>query len=380
MQNFDFFLKTKIFYGNNRIDQIADILSSYGFKRVVILIGQGSVKKSGLLDRIINKLNDGNIEYLLLDNIRPNPVIQFIYDNIDKVRKFSPDALLAVGGGSVIDTGKSLSAAYYYERDAFDFNLHKAKPNKCLPLGVILTISAAGSEMSTSCVMQDDDKMIKAGFNSELNRPLFVIEDPTLTYSVSKVQTAYGVVDILMHTLERYFSASSKYELADSLAEGLIRQVLEAGIVAYNEPNNYDARKSLMLASSFSHNGMTSIGKSYMMPVHMLEHALSGVYPNVAHAAGLAVLWPKWARTVIKDNVDKFDSFSKNVFHSFKEDKYENGLYAIKCLENYFKALNMPMTFKDLGIDNIDIDLLIEKANHKIIDKDVASQIFEACI
>ena len=380
MQKFDFFLKTKIYYGENRVDEIADILSSYDFKKVVILIGQGSVKKSGLLDQILNKLNEGSIEYLVLDNIRPNPHIQFIYDNLDKVRAFSPDALLAVGGGSVIDTAKSLSVAYYYEGDAFDFNLHKTKPNKSLPLGVILTISAAGSEMSTSCVMQDDNQMIKAGFNNELNRPLFVIEDPTLTYSVSKLQTAYGVVDILMHTLERYFSSSCKYELADSLAEGLIRQVLDCGRVAYNEPNNYDARKSLMLASSFSHNGVTSIGKSYMMPVHMLEHVLSGVYPSVAHAAGLAVLWPKWARVVIKDNIDKFNSFSKNVFHSFKEDKYENGLYAIQCIEDYFKSLNMPMAFKDLGIDDVDVNFLVDKVNHKIIDKDVAYQIFKACI
>lgn len=390
MQNFDFLLKTKLFFGKNSELRTAEILSSYGFKNVLILIGQGSVKRSGLLDKITNILKIHNINFMVLEGIRPNPIIQFVYDNLGNIKEFKPDCILSIGGGSVIDTGKSIAAAYYYDGDAFDFNLHKAKPNKVLPHGVILTIAAAGSEMSTSCVIQDDKSGTKAGFNHELNRPLFAICNPELTYSVSKTQTAYGIVDILMHTIERYFCYSNDLELCDGLSEGLIKQVIDAGYAVMENPNDYEARSNLMLASSISHNGITSIGKNYTMYVHQLEHGLSGKYPFVAHAAGLAVLWPKWARYYLQYDVDKFDKFAKNVFHSFKEDKYENGLYGIQCLENYFIELNMPQTFKDLGIEEIDIDFLVNKfsndgtrvvAHHtKPLDRDVAYKIYKDCI
>ena len=390
MQKFDFLLKTELFFGENRVDEIGGIINKYSFKKICVLIGMSSVKRSGLLDKVLSILNQHNFEYIVLEGIRPNPDISFVYDNLGKIKSFEPDLLLAIGGGSVIDTAKLISHAYYYGGDAFDFNLHKATPTKVLPLGVILTISAAGSEMSTSCVMQDDKTKTKAGFNSELNRPLFAICDPLLTTSVSKIQTAYGIVDILMHTLERYFNPSDKYDLSDGFSEGLIRTVLNAGLVAYNNPNDISSRKALMLASSFSHNGVTSIGKSYTMYVHQLEHVLSGVYKDVAHAAGLAVLWPKWARFYLEYDVDKFDLLAKNVFHSFKDDKLQNGLYAIECLENYFKQLNMPKTYKDLGINDVDINYLADKFsnngtrvvahNKKPLDRNVAYEIFKACI
>ena len=203
-------------------------------------------------------------------------------------------------------------------------------------------------------------------------------------------QDAYGIVDILMHTIERYFNPSSRYDFSDAFAEGLIRKVLEAGLVAYNNPNDIDSRSLLMLASSFSHNGITSIGKPYTMYVHQLEHVLSGVYKDLAHAAGLAILFPKWARFYLEYDLDKFDLFAKNVFHSFKDDKYQNGLYAIECLENYFKQLNMPSTLQDVGIENVDINYLADKFSNngtravahykKPLDRDVAFQIYEACI
>lgn len=390
MQNFDFFLKTKLYFGKNSEDQIADILLSYGYSKVLILVGQGSVKRTGLLDKVIELLDKSKIQYMVLEGIRPNPTIQFVYDNLRKIKEFEPDSILSIGGGSVIDTGKSIAASYYYDGDPFDFNLHKAKPAKVLPHGVILTISAAGSEGSTSCVMQDDTTGVKAGFNHELNRPLFAICNPELTYSVNKTQTAYGIVDILMHTVERYFSSSNELEFSDGLAEGLIKEVLKAGKKAIENPNDYEARANLMLASTISHNGITSLGKLYTMPVHQLEHSLSGRYPFVAHAAGLAVLWPKWARYYLKYDVDKFDSFSRNVFHSFKEDKYENGLYGVECLEQYFKDIDMPQTFKDLGIEEVDINFLVNnfsnngtrvvKHHAKPLDRDVANIIYKSCI
>ena len=390
METFNFEVKTKLFFGNSRENEIGKILQEYNFSNVVLLIGKGSVKRSGLLDKVINSLNKNNINFLLLEGIRPNPTIQFVYENLDKVKSFKPDCLLAIGGGSVIDTAKNLACAYYYEGDSFDFNLHKEEASKALPIGVILTIAASGSEMSTSCVIQDDERQIKSGFNSELVRPLFVIESPELTYSVDKLQTAYGVVDILMHTLERYFGQSNESELADGLAEGLLREVIKAGEVAYNDPTNYQARKTLLVASSISHSGHTSIVKKFKMPIHQLEHVISAVYPNIAHAAGLAVIWPSYANIYLDVDLDKFNKLSENVFHSFIKDKRQNAIFGIQCLINYFKKLNMPLSFRDLGIENPNIELLVElfskggtrMVDHHIqpLDKEIAYKIYKGCL
>lgn len=390
MGNFAFLLKTKLYFGENEETRVGEIISSYGFKNVLVLIGGGSIKRDGILDSIINSLNKENLNILFYEGIRVNPEFKFVRERIEEIKNFKPDIVLAVGGGSVIDTAKSIAASYFYDGDGFDFNLHKAQPKKSLPIGCILTISAAGSEMSTSCVMQDDDLHIKLGFNTELNRPLFAIESPRLTFTVSKTQTAYGIVDILMHTIERYFSESSDFELCDDLALGLIKSVIKSGEVAHREPDNYDARANLMLASSVSHSGFTSIGKTYKMPVHALEHGVSGLYPHVAHAAGLAVLFPKWARYYIQYDVDKFDKFAKEVFNLSINDKMENGLEGIKKIEEYFKSLNMPTNFNDLDIENPDIKTLVNIITNngtrvvghhvKPMDENVVSLILENCI
>ena len=389
-EQFNFVVKTELFFGNSRENEVGDILKNYNFHRVVIFIGQGSVKKSGLLDRVINSLKSSDIEYMLLEGIRPNPTVDFIYNHLYEVKEYKPDCLLAIGGGSVIDTAKLMAVAYYYEGDCFDFNLHKAKPKQGLPLGVILTISASGSEMSTSCVIQDDEKQYKGGFNSEICRPLFAIENPELTYTVSKIQTAYGIVDILMHTIERYFGQSGEIELADGIAEGLMREVLKAGEVVMEDPTNYNARKVLMVASSLSHSDHTSVVKKFHMPLHQLEHVISAVYPDVAHAAGLALIWSKWAEVYLDAELDKFDKFARNVFHSLEKDKRNNALYGIRSLQQYFEKIGMPKTFKDLGITDPNIDLLVSlftrggtrSIDHPSLplDGNVAHKIYEKCI
>lgn len=390
METFNFEAKTKLFFGILREKEVGKILKDYNFSKVVLLIGKGSVRRSGLLDIVIESLRNSEVDFILLEGIRPNPTIQFIRENMDVVKEYKPDCILAVGGGSVIDTAKNMACAYYYDGDSFDFNLHIVEPKTALPIGVILTISASGSEMSNSCVIQDDTKNIKSGFNSDIVRPLFVIENPVLTYSVDKVQTAYGVVDILMHTLERYFGKSNDSELADGLAEGLLREVIKAGRVVINDPTNYEARKTLMIASSVSHNGYTSICKSFKMPIHQLEHVVSAIYPEVAHAAGLAVIWPAWAKTYLEYDLDKFDKLSMNVFNSFMKDKRQNALYGIQCLISYFKELDMPLSFKDLGIEDPNIELMVElfskggtrMVDHHIqpLDKEIARKIYEDCL
>ena len=390
MIDFNLGIKTKIYFGPDKEDLIGDILSDENIKRVLIIIGQGSVKNSGLLTKVIGKLEDRNIKYLVLEGVRPNPDIEFIRENIYQVREYQPELILAIGGGSVIDTAKLFAVDYYYDGDVFDFNLHKAKPTKALPVGVILTISAAGSEMSTSCVIQDDRTGRKQGFNSDLVRPLFAIENPKLTYSVSPYQTACGIVDIMMHTLERYMQPSSENEPADGFAEALLKSVIKAGQKVMRNPEDYESRAVLMLMSSLSHNGLTNIGKPFGMPVHQLEHGLSGMYKTIAHGAGLAVLWPAWAKYYMQYDVDKFDQYARNVWNSQLPDKNDNALQGIKLTEEFFRYIGMPSRLMEFKVGAIDIDGLINRLTDngtrvvahpvKPLDGEVARIIYNSCL
>lgn len=388
--DFDFISPTKIYFGTNKEELIGQICVERGYKRVYIVIGQGSVKRTGLLDHVLELLDQNGIAYKILEGVRPNPTIDLCRKGIEEARAFAPNLILAIGGGSVIDTAKNIAVGYFYVGDSFDFNLHKVKPKKALPIGVILTIAAAGSELSTSCVIQDDETQVKQGFNDDIVRPVFAIENPKLTYSVSKVQTAYGAVDIMMHTLERYFNASSDNEPADGFAEALLRSVIKAAKTVVENPTDYDARSVLMLMSSLSHNGLTSIGKKGAFFVHPIEHAVSGMYPQVAHAAGLAVLFPAWAKYYINYDVDKFDSLARNVFDLRNKNKMDNAKAGINEIEKLFAILGMPKTFKDLGIDNPDIEKLVNlitdngerviKHPKKDMDKEVLTTIFKSCL
>ena len=244
---FNYKIPTEIIFGPKKEEEIGKVLLRYNAKNVLIIIGKNSVVKSGLLNRVIKSIENENITYEILRGVRANPTYELVQAGKDIVIEKGIDFLLPIGGGSVIDTAKCIAVNALYNGDIKDFNLHLAVPEKALPVGVILTIAAAGSEMSTSCVIQDDETGVKKGFNSDVVRPVFVIEDPELTYSVNKEQTAYGVVDILMHTLERYFTKSDEFELADELALGVLKNVIDVGVKAYNNPEDYDARARLML-------------------------------------------------------------------------------------------------------------------------------------
>ncbi len=390
MIDFNLCINTKLYFGPDKEKQAGKIIHEYGFKNVLLIIGQSSVRKSGLLDVVTSSLEESNIKYTLLEGVRPNPTIDLVREGIKIAKEFKPDLILAVGGGSVIDTAKCIAANYYYDGDAFDFNTHKAKPTKALPIGVILTISAAGSEMSTSCVIQDDTKGLKAGFNSDLVRPLFAIENPILAYGVSRYQTACGIVDIMMHTLERYLQPSSNNEPADGFAEAVLKSVIKAGQTVIRKPDDYESRAVLMLMSSWSHNGLTSMGKQFGMPVHQLEHGLSGMYNSIAHGAGLAVLWPAWAKYYVEYDLDKFDQYARNVWNSQIPDKKANALQGIKLTEEFFKYIGMPSRLMEFKVGAIDIDGLISRltnngtrtvAHHtKPIDGEVARIIYNSCL
>ena len=387
MIDFNFGIRTKLFFGKDKENEVGHILKEEGAKKVLIVIGRSSVRKSGLLDRVVSLLNEENIEHFLLEGVRANPTTDLVKAGVEIATRENVDYLLAIGGGSVIDTAKSIAVGYYYNGDPFDFNLHKKIPSKALPLGVILTISASGSEMSTSCVIQEDDTGTKMGFNSELVRPMFAIENPELTYTVNKEQTGYGIVDILMHTLERYFQPSNDNDVADEFALGLLKTTVKAGRIVSENPTDYQARAVLMLNSSLSHNGLTNIGKTFMMPVHQMEHVLSGLYPSIAHGAGLAVMFPAWATYYLPYDTAKFSRLAEVVFSSHLKDEYKNGLNGIQLLKQYFKELGMPLTLEELNVSKDAIPSLVQKLTNdgtrvighhkKPMDQEVALEIYK---
>lgn len=353
MINFDFYSPTKIFFGKDRENEVGEIIKKYGYKKVLLHYGKSSIKKTGLYDKVVNSLNNSNVEFVELGGVEPNPKDSLVRVGVELAKKEEVDFILAVGGGSVIDSAKSIACGAKVDFDPWLFNAHEKTPLDAIPVGVILTISAAGSELSNSCVITNEVTKFKNGFNSDLIRPKFAIMNPELTYSVSKFQTGCGIVDILMHTLERYFTDTKNIEFAQNIAEGLVKSVLEAGRVAIKNPNDYDARSTLMIASSFSHNGLTGLGGKMYFTVHKLEHQISGTFDEVAHGAGLSVLFSAWAKWVYKKDPSNFIRFANNVW-GIKGNSEDVALKGIEKLEEYFREIEMPTTFKDLGISEIE--------------------------
>lgn len=361
MQNFEFYSPTKIFFGKQQEKKIADIIKNYGFNKVLIVIGEGSVKGSGLYDVVVSSLNDSSIEIKVLEGVEPNPKVSMVRKGVSIAKEFNPELVLGVGGGSVIDTAKAIACGYYLNDDPWKLNEQTIKPLKALPIGVILTHSAAGSELSNSCVISNEDTNVKSGFNSDIIRPLFAVLNPELTYTVSKYQTACGIVDIIMHTLERFLTDVDDLYFEEEVALGLIKSVIKAGRIALDDPLNYDARASLMIASSFSHNGLTGLGGKFYFTVHKLEHEVSGRYDYIPHAAGLSILYYGWAMEVYKELPHKFAMFARRVFDINDNDDLSCSLQGINCLRAFFKEINMPTTFKEVDVNEEDIPLMAQR-------------------
>lgn len=359
MKDFNFVSPTRIHFGKNAMNFLSEEIKNK-YKKVLLVYGQNSIKKIGVYDAVISQLSSSNVEYFEISGVRPNPEISKVKEGLKLVRKNNIDLILAVGGGSVIDAAKSIAASFYYDGDPFDLNLHKVKPEKALPLGVVLTISASGSELSDSCVVMDDSTKVKQGFNSDVVRPAFAIMNPEYTYSVSKYQTGCGIVDIISHSLERYFSPSENLEVSDSLALSIMKDTIEAGKVAIKDPNNYDARAALMLLGAYSHNGLTSLGKEKQMPIHKMEHALSAYDIRIAHGAGLSILIPAWMEASYKNDVDKFARFTKEIFSVEEKNKINTALKGITLLREYFQSIGMPISLKEVELSSKDIPSLVE--------------------
>ena len=389
MKEFIFSLPTTVYFGPfNNNDQFKTVLKEHQIKRLVIVVGQGSVKKIGILDQVTKILDELKVKYLVLEGVRPNPTRQLADNFVEQTKKFKPDYLLAIGGGSVMDTAKYIAVGYYHDGNTFDFNLHQKSPTKAIPIGVILTISASGSEMSTSCVIQDDETKEKKGFNNPLIVPKFAFEDPRFTFGVSRYQTGCGIVDIMMHTLERYLRPSdSDYELADEFALGLLKTVYEAGKAVSKNPHDEQARANLMLASSFSHNGLTSIGKKSFMPVHQLGHALSGAYPEVAHGAGLSILFLSWANYFVDILQHKLAKLGRALFKIKGKNELKAAKQCLQHLKEFYQDIGMPVYFEDLQGTNVELSVLVETLfqdgresidqGELLITKEIAQKIYQ---
>lgn len=350
MNNFEFVSPTKVYFGKNQEENVGEIISKLGYKKILFHYGMTSIKKNGLYDKVVNSLLKNNIEYVELGGVEPNPKISLVRKGVELVKKENVEFVLAVGGGSVIDSAKAICCGAKVDFDPWLFSIHQKIVNEALPVGVILTISAAGSELSNSCVISNEENNIKNGFNSDLIRPMFAIMNPEITFSVSKYQTACGIVDILMHTLERYFTDVDDLIFTDNIALSLIKSVIEAGKRVMANPNDYNARAALMIASSYSHNGLTGLGSKMYFTVHKLEHILSGLHDEVAHGAGLSILFPAWAKYTSYLIKDKWIRFAKEVFNISDLDEYSTIDKSIELLKEFFIWLDMPVTLREVNI------------------------------
>lgn len=382
MVPFKFQLPTHVYFGPDEEQNAGAYIRENGGSTVLFHYGRSSIKKSGLYDRIVSSLRAAGLSYIELGGVEANPEITLVRKGVALCREAGVDFILAVGGGSVIDSAKSIAHGVFYEGDPFDFNRKIATPGKALPVGVVLTISAAGSEMSNSCVISDDACHLKRGFNAETNRPVFAIENPLLTRSVPMEQTAYGIVDMFSHTFERYFSASGPLEFADYLSEGVMRSIIDAGERVKLDPDNYDARATLMVASSYSHNGLTGLGKQVAFPIHQLEHEVSGLRRDIAHGAGLACLIPAWMKVVLDEETEKLASFATHVMHAEAgENDRETALRGIALLEEFFRSLGIPVRLSAYGMTESDIETMLQTLANPVkakipLTRDLAKEIY----
>lgn len=389
MNDFIYYAPTKVFFGKDEHKNVGKIIKEYGYKNIMLQYGQGSIKKSGLYDEVMKSLTENDINVVEMGGVEPNPKLSFVREAVKVAKENKVEMILAVGGGSVLDSSKYTAAGACSDCDPWDFPTGKAKVLKSLPVGCILTIAAAGSEMSSSAVITNMELNMKRGFNSEFNRCKFAIMNPELTYSVSKYQTACGVVDIMAHTMERYFIPCDATDITDRIAESVLKATITAGKTLMENPKDYDARANMMWASSVSHNDLTGCGRQNTLAVHQLEHALSGEYDEIAHGAGLAVLFPAWAKYIYKYNVSRFAQFARRVWDCTEENDEAAALAGIEKMSEYFKSIGMPSRLSDFGLNEDCIERLAELCtfskqrtvkSYIDMDYEVVKDIFKLCL
>lgn len=352
MFNFTYYTPTEVVFGKETEKETGRMVKKYGGSKVLIHYGGSSAKRSGLLDRIKASLEEAGIGYCELGGVVPNPHLELVYEGIELCKKEGVDFLLAVGGGSVIDSSKAIAYALAEpDKDVWELYEHTRTAKACLPVASVLTIAAAGSEMSNSCVITKAADNSKRAYDDDLSRPKFAIMNPELTMTLPDYQTQSGCVDIMMHTMERYFTQGGNMEITDCIAEGLLRTVMKNAQILHKDPANYEARAEVMWSSSLAHNGLTGCGNDGGdFASHMLEHEMGGMF-DVTHGAGLAAVWPSWARYVYKNDLDRFVKYARNVMGVTAEGTDEEiALKGIEAMEEFYHSIDMPVNMSELGI------------------------------
>ncbi len=357
MRDFEYYTPTRVIFGKDTHLQVGTLLKEQKCRKVLIHFGGNSAVRSGLLKQVETSLKEAGIDYVTLGGVVPNPRLSKVREGMELCLRENVDFILAVGGGSVIDSAKGIAYGVANPwTDVWNFYLKTETPTACLPIGVILTIAATGSEMSNSSVITNEDGWLKRGsVKTDLCRPKFAILNPRLTYTLPQYQTESGCVDILMHTMERYFVNSETMEITDSISESLMQTVIYNARILMKEPGNYNARAEVMWAGSLSHNGLTGCGTGGGdWACHQLEHELGGMF-DVAHGAGLAALWGSWARYVYQENPERFAQFATNVFDiPCGIDFEKTALAGIEAMEGFFRSIQMPTNLRELGLNVTD--------------------------
>ncbi|MCR5131648.1 MAG: iron-containing alcohol dehydrogenase [Prevotella sp.] len=369
MKDFCFYAPTYVVFGKNSEEQVASQVKKFGGKKVLVHYGGKSAIRSGLLDKICGLLREGGVEFVQLGGVVPNPRLSLVHEGIELCQREGIDFLLAVGGGSVIDSCKAIAMGVANpDIEVWDIYTGKAKPAKALPVAAVLTIPAAGSEMSNSTVITNEDGDVKLGFSSDLLRPKFAIMNPCRTFTLPPYQTASGVTDIMMHTMERYFTKEDDMDLTTDLAEALLRRMKTAVFAVLKNPEDYRQRAQIMWGGSLAHNDLTGCGVQDDWATHQLEHELSGMF-DVTHGAGLAAMWPSWARYVMHENVSRFVRFAVNVMDVPNDftDPEGTALRGIEAMERFYHAIGMPINIKELigrDITDDEIKEMVRKCSH----------------
>ncbi|MCD8240921.1 MAG: iron-containing alcohol dehydrogenase [Lachnospiraceae bacterium] len=358
MINFEYHSPTKVIFGKDTENKVGEEVKAWGGHKVMVVYGSGHVQKTGLLDRVHKSLTDAGLAYVDLGGVVPNPLLGLVKEGTRIAKAEGVDFLLAVGGGSVIDTAKGIGYSLANDFELEELLMKRKKTDKIAPIGCVLTIAAAGSETSNSMVITIEDGGLKRSYNHDCARPKFAIMNPELTYTLPAYQTASGASDIMMHTMERYFTNTPNVELIDRISEGLLVSVREAAKAAIKKPDDYEARATLMWAGSLSHNGLTGTGRVTNFATHKIEHELGGMF-NVAHGAGLCAVWGSWARYVYKTNPARFAQFAVKVFDVPENfhDLDATALAGIEAWENWCHAIDMPISMTELGINPTDAQI-----------------------
>ena len=364
MDNFDFYSPTYFAFGDGQETRAGELVRRFGGSRVLLVTGSGSVHRNGAFDAIAASLDKAGIPYVELSGVQPNPRSGKVYEGIELCRRENLDFLLAIGGGSAIDTAKAIGVGVPYQGDFWDFFCLKAQPTVTLPVASVLTIAAAGSEGSNSCVITKDEGMLKWAINLDLIRPKFAILNPKYTCTLPAYQTASGAVDMMSHICERYFTNTTDVSLTDRLCEALLRTIIEAAPRAIADPDDYAARADLMWAGMLAHNNSCGVGRVQDWASHQIEHELSSFY-DCAHGAGLAVVTPAWMEYVYRNDISRFAQFAVRVFGC--EMNFANpeatALEGIRRLREFFRSLGMPVTFAEIGAKAEDIpDMVAHRA------------------